>query len=412
MTADSPSIIFENKITMKRLILLVAFCTTYFISFGQQISQLGIWSNNANFVIKYYQDKVITSTTSGITFIDVSNPMNPVPSASIGNPANFPMAIEIDGTYAYFGGGMTGYFMVADISNINFPVQAGITFNISGTAYQIAIKGNYAFMPTNADSLYAIDISNKTAPVVVHKINLGSFSSGIAIKGNYAYVGTSGGLKVVDISNPLTMNIVNTFGSGYAKLSTDTLNNRLFVSKSGQGFDVIDISVPTNPSGLFQGIGGNSSGDLIYKNGHVFQIGSGNVSAFQINSTSATYLTSFNSTITGQVNAVSAKDSVFYLSTVNNVHVLKISTLTTEIKNISNIESVSIYPNPVSDIIFFENFLTNEIKECEIYNLSGILMANKTIVNNSLLINDLPKGLYFIHVVANNTNTWKKFIKK
>ena len=109
------------------------------ISNSQTISQLGVWNNNANFAIKFYQNKVITSTTSGIKFIDVSNPSSPTSTASLENPGSFPMAIEIDNNYAYFGGGMTGYFMIADISNINSPVQVGITTNIYGTAYQIEI---------------------------------------------------------------------------------------------------------------------------------------------------------------------------------------------------------------------------------------------------------------------------------
>src|SRR6185295_17987599 len=106
--------------------------------------------------------------------------------------------IAIDSPYVYFGGGMTGYFMIADISNINSPTQVGITYDINTTAYQIAVKGNYAFMPTNTDTLYSIDISNKMAPAVIGRIDLGGFSSGIAVKGNYTYVGTQYGLKVVD----------------------------------------------------------------------------------------------------------------------------------------------------------------------------------------------------------------------
>jgi hypothetical protein len=337
---------------------------------SQSIYQLGQWNNNANFVIEYYQDRVITSTTSGITFMNVSDPFNPTPSATLGNPGSFPMAIAIDSSYAFFGGGMTGYFMIANISNINFPVQTGITYGISGTAYQIAIKGNYAFMPTNTDTLYSIDISNKNFPVVVDKIDLGSFSSGIAINGNYAYAGTSGGLKIVDITNPSNMNVVSSFGGGYDKISPDLPNNRLFVSKSGQGFDVIDISNPINPSGLFQGIGGNSAGDLVYKNGYVFQIGSDNVSAFQIGLSSATYIASFNNTITGQVNAVSAKDSVFYLSTVNNLHVLKLGSTSSGISDDLSQTHIS-YPNPSQNTITVECNLISPNSTVLIYDHSG-----------------------------------------
>ena len=188
---------------MKKIAILGLLMTGFAsISFSQSIIELGVWNNNANFIIEYHQDKVITSTTSGIQFINVANPSSPSPSASLANPANFPMAIEVEGNYAYFGGGMTGYFMISDISNINFPSQIGISYNISGTSYDMAIDGNYAYMPTNTDTLYSIDITDKTTPIVIGKLDLGSFPKGVIVSDNYAFVGTSGGLKVVDISDP------------------------------------------------------------------------------------------------------------------------------------------------------------------------------------------------------------------
>jgi hypothetical protein len=397
-----------TKIKFAIIALFVSFSS---ILPAQVISQLGAWNNNANFVIKYHQGRVVTSTTSGIIFLDVSNPNNPVPSASLGNPANFPMAIEIKDNYAYFGGGMTGYFMIADISNLNFPFQTGITYDIGGTGYQIGISGDYAFMPTNMDTLYSIDISDKTSPVVVDKINLGSFSSGIAVKGNYAFVGTSGGLKVIDISDPLNMSIITSFGSVYGNISADTLNNRLFVSKIF-GFDVIDISNPINPVGLFQGIGGDSGGDLIYLNGYVFQVGNNNVSAFQIEPSSATYLASFTSTM---VNAVSAKDSIFYLSTVNDFYVLKLSYEVTGIESFAKPESFAIYPNPANNFITIKNENISTQSTVTIYNCVGKLLkridysASKTV---KIDISEFKNGTYFIRILNNNIVKQIKFIKE
>jgi len=397
----------KNKFTFALLFIFI-YST---VLKAQSISQLGVWNNNANFVIKYHQNKVITSTTSGIQFIDVSNPTNPMPSASIGNPGSFPMAIEVDNNYAYFGGGMTGYFMIADISNINFPVQVGITNNISGTAYQIAIKNNYAFMATNSDTLYAINITNKTAPLVIGKIDLNAFPEGIIVNGNYVYVGTSLGLKVVDITNPSSMNVINTFGSGYGKITGDLPNNRIFVAK-GSGFDAINISNATNPTGLFQGIGGGSGGDLVYKNGFVFQKGT-SVSAFQIGTSSATYLGSFSST-NGQVNAVTAKDSVFYLSTVNNLHVLKLGTLITSIKRYTVTQNQNCYPNPAKNMITVTDDRINPSSVIKIYNSKGqeIKKINADVLNTKEIdVAELNSGIYFIGIVSDGLEKRIKFIK-
>ncbi len=393
---------------------------TAFIFFGilkaQVVTQLGVWNNNANFRIKYHQNKLITSTTGGITFLDVSNPSNPSSSASLGNPAFFPMAIEIDNNYAYFGGGMTGYFMIANISNLNFPTQTGITYKTFGTGYQIAIKGNYAFMPTNLDTLYVIDVSNKNSPTVVNKLHMVS-PFGIAIKGNYAFVGSANGLKVVDVTNPLSISVVSSFGGGYGKISADVINNRLFVAKSGQGFDVIDITNPTSPAGLFQGIGGNSSGDLVYKNGYLFQIGSNNVSVFQISNTSSTYLSSFNNTSNSQVVSVDVKDSTFYLSTVNNVHVLKLGALTTKLigHTSSSNEKNVFYPNPAKyDITIQDEFITPQSKLC-ICNSTGQSIkqiTNFSLNENKINIAELNSGLYFISITTNQIEKRIPFCKE
>ncbi len=383
------------------------------MGYGQTISQLGIWNNNANFVMKYYQNKVVTSTTSGIQFIDVSNPSLPNPTASIGNPGSFPMAIEIDGNYAYFGGGMTGYFMIADITNINFPVQVGITTNISGTGYQIAISGDYAYMATNADTLYSIDITNKSAPEVIGKIDLGSFPGGIAVQDDIVYVGTTSGLKVVDVSTPSTPTIINNFGSGYSKIAADFANQRLFVSK-GSGFDAISISNSTSPTGLYMGIGGGSGGDICYWNNYIFQNGISNVSAFQVGSSSASYIGSFNSTFNGQIVGIAAKDSIFFVSTVNNLHVLKLGYQVTTGINEEFIENLNVYPNPCVNEVTVEFFNTGNESKITITDISGREVMTTHCLGNlaTLDIADEAPGIYFVTIEQKKLKAQKIIIKE
>lgn len=379
-------------------------------NYAQTISQLGAWHNNANFAIKYYQSKVITSTTSGIKFIDVLNPSNPQPSASIDNPGSFSTAIEVDGNYAFFGGGMTSYFMIADISNINFPYQVGITHKISGTAIQIAINGNYAYM-LGSDTLYSIDIANKANPIVISRLYLDSSPRGITTQGNYAYIGTNSGLKVYDISTPSNPTILNSFGSGYGNIAPDFTNQRLFVSKSS-GFDVISIANPSFPVRLFQGSGGGSDGVISYWNNYVFQKGYSNVSAFSINLSSANYIGSFNSTFNGQVNGVTSKDSVFYVSTINDLHVLKLGVDITGLNDAVDLEFKA-YPNPVLNLLTVEIPLSSNVK-IQIINAQGRILktinAHENIVKIDL--SQEKRGIYFLSLQKDNFREYKTFIKE
>jgi len=407
---------FKPQIMKNKKSILSIFLGLFIIqAFGQEITQLGSWNNNANFTAVYHHDRIITSTTSGIIFLDVSDPENPVPNTSLPNPSSFPTAIEIGENHAYFGGGMTSYFMIADISNLSFPVQKGIvSADIFGTAHQIAVKDDHAFMPTSAGWLYAFDISDVNNPLIKNVIAITTFASGIVVRDNYAYVGTNDGLKVIDISNPGNLNVINSFGGNYRRISPDFDNDRLFVAKASMGFDVIDISDPENPAGLFQGIGGSSEGNLVYQDGFVFQVGPLSVSAFEIGESSATYLASFNTTITGQVNDVTVKDSVFYLSTVYDVHVLKLSTTTTGLNDLEENQNIRVYPNPAQDYLIIEMKEKTEHLMIEIYNGSGQLVKQDNTVAKSIELDlqNLETGVYIIHVTSGSSENNLKFIKE
>jgi hypothetical protein len=387
---------------MKRVFIIIIILLLCKWNYAQTISQLGAWHNNANFVIKYNQNKVITSTTSGIQFIDVSNPLLPYRIVSMENPGSFPMAIEVNGNYAFFGGGMTGYFMIADISNISSPVQVGITRNISGTAFQIAVSGNVAYM-TSGDTLYSIDITDKTKPVVIGRIYMGSLPKGLATQGNYAYVGTGSGLKVVNISNPSNLTIVNSVGTGYSRIAPDFTHQRLFVAKS-PGFDAISISDPTSPAILFEGMGGGFGSNICYSNDLVIRDGSGSVYAFYVNSSSSRYIGLFNSAFTGQLNGITMKDSVFYASTVNDLHVLKVGyENTTRIHDLHSL-NIRVFPNPVTNYVSVEIPNSSGQAKIQLTDISGREIRSAYCDGNlaTIDLSEVEPGIYLICISKGN----------
>jgi hypothetical protein len=396
------------------LLAIVSFLC--FNAKSQQISILGQWPNNPNFLCKYTQNRLIVTTVGGIRFLDVSNPTNPIAtSALISNPPNgeFSFAIELSGNYAYFAGSYFGHFRIVDISNLNNPVQTGITFGVLGTAYQIAIRGNYAFVPTNNDTLYSVDISNKMNPTVLSKLYLGSFPNGITVNGNYAYVSTPAGIKIINVTNPSSMSVVSTFGSAYyGKISSDLGNNRIFISNGPSGFDVVDISNPTSLSILYHPIGGGG-GDITYNNGKIFQ--NSITSAYEVNSNSGNFLCSLADPLSGQVNGIDSKDSIFYVSTTNFVYALKYSSLNTvtSLKNLDQLTDISFFPCPANDYI---NIKTDNsvISKIIIYNSLGAItkeLEDLNDISHKIDISNLPHGMYFMSMFTENGKKQLKFIK-
>lgn len=268
-------------------------------------------------------------------------------------------------------------------------------------------------MAPNTDTLYAIDISNKTAPTVINKLDLGAFPGGISVHGNYLYVGTSMGLKVVDISNPLSLAVVNSFGSGYGKIASDTTNQRLFVAKSS-GFDAIDISNPISPTGLFMGIGGGAGGDICYWNNYIFQNGTGNTSVFSVDSISATYIGSFNATFTGQVNGITVKDSIFYVSTVNDFHVLKIGHGMPTAADSSHAFGFRTWPSPVNDVLFIELPVSDYPSTISLIDLSGKMLKvyDTEMQHSGIDMSPYAAGMYVLHVQQGTQIQYKLLVKE
>lgn len=397
--------------------LLVAFKE----SKSQQISVLGQWNNNPNFLVKHHQNRLIVTTAAGIRFLDVSNPYAPAPtSAFIANPANSPLAgefsfaVETDGNYAYFAGSYHGHFRIVDISNINTPVQTGLIYNVLGTAYQIGIKGNYAFVATNNDTLYSIDISNKTAPTVIHKIDLGHQPRGTCINGNYAYISTANGIKIVDITNPSGMVIVNTFGSGdYGKIEADLSNNRIFVPSPSGGFTVLNTSNPTNLTTVYSQSG--PFGSITYNNSEIFQLGT-QPRAYMVNAGSSNFLCSLASSLSGQVNDIDAKDSVFYVSTVNAVYALKYSqtSIVTSLSSNHKSSSLSVYPNPANAQLTVTCDQDIDTAVIYLYNNLGETIGHFNYSKDDATtvdISHLAAGIYFITITSSERTEKVKFIK-
>jgi hypothetical protein len=75
-------------------------------------------------------------------------------------------------------------------------------------------------------------------------------------------------------------------------------------------------------------------------------------------------------------------------------------------------DSISIYPNPASDVLFFENNSTESISNIEIYTINGSLVKNVSDTNiQSVSVSDLQTGIYFLKIKSNNQTLNYKFIK-
>ncbi|MBI9067077.1 MAG: T9SS type A sorting domain-containing protein [Salinivirgaceae bacterium] len=77
--------------------------------------------------------------------------------------------------------------------------------------------------------------------------------------------------------------------------------------------------------------------------------------------------------------------------------------------------SFSVFPNPTNDIVTINlNGITNNITELTVYDVSGkkLNVLNISKANNSIDLNEYPKGVYFLKIVANNEILTQKILLK
>jgi hypothetical protein len=71
----------------------------------------------------------------------------------------------------------------------------------------------------------------------------------------------------------------------------------------------------------------------------------------------------------------------------------------------------SIYPNPASDLLYI-NGLNNESATVTIFDVSGKIVINQSLTNNTIDVSSLPKGIYILRVTTVESVHTSRFVKK
>lgn len=194
----------------------------------------------------------LANDSDGLRIYDVSNPATP---KSIGwtNDVSSGRNVAVVGNLAYLA---NGALLIYDVSDPTSPKKLGFVIpGPTGAAYDVAVKGNYAYMTSYSDGLRICDVSNPTNPFVVGYKTLSAGNAvSVCLSEHRAYVGAeSGGLEIFDISNPT--NAVRVGGvSGFAWTAYVVEPIAFFEDLSGLG--MFDVSNPSAPVALARAAAG------------------------------------------------------------------------------------------------------------------------------------------------------------
>lgn len=414
-------------ITLLHFILFISCITTQ----GQTITELGFFSPLiSTFEMKYSSNHVLI-TQQGLKIFDVSNPANPTLVGQAPYFGSYAYQIAVDQNRAYLAEGGGGYFAVYNISNFSAPALMGYV-QIPSTDFvgggDLIIHNNTAYL-TGGDSLYIIDVTVSTTPVLISSQQIINSPFGIAealvADSNRLCVLTSTHLKFYDISNPLIASITDsivlthTYNNG---LAVDTVNHRVFspwvsALQTHQGYNAYDIS-SGSPVFLFSDSVTFGPGDFNatdYYNNVLAITKGGGVNMFDVSPSSHGFLTSFTGqNVPNASVSVEFRDSIFYNARGGGFEILKLNGgFPTAVGEI-NYSNVHLYPNPAVqgeeiNVSVQDNTAPATFR---ILNTSGQTLLNVPDTDQTFSIStrQLKPGIYILNSQTKTTTSNTKFV--
>ncbi len=147
--------------------------------------------------------------------------------------------------------------------------------NPPGKAYGISISGDQLYVAAGPGWIYVLNISDPENPKKMYQIGYSNSANDVAVSGNYMYVAdANNGMLIFDLTDKMNPKLVSVFyvvksnvsiscpeystgtqcwfTTGWGGTSVAVSGNYVFLNGAQrQGFYIIDISDPANPTQLF-----------------------------------------------------------------------------------------------------------------------------------------------------------------
>jgi hypothetical protein len=189
----------------------------------------------------------LLDTDEGLIIMDISNPHTPVQIGLYTGTEDLYKVIVVD-EYAYVIG--RNYFRVLDISDLTNPLLLG-SYETLGSTLGIDVVGNFAFLSEISGGIKAIDISDPENLVLSgYLFNWGQITD-VLLSDNYVIL-AGNRVRIVDISDLTSPNEISVIDPQdslgiYFQYKIDIENDFLYIAHNDSGFQIVDISDPSNP---------------------------------------------------------------------------------------------------------------------------------------------------------------------
>jgi hypothetical protein len=175
-----------------------------------------------------------------LEIVDINDPSAPVRAGKYNIGSAFDLAVA--GNYAYVAAGDSG-LKIVDISDSSSPKLGGIQ-KIPNIVNNVAVAGKYVYVTTYKDEydvLEIIDISNPSSPKLVGICDTGNYREDIAVSGNYAYVIGDNGIVILDISNQESPRPAGSYVTAVGAEDVAVADNYVYIADFSNGLVILSV---------------------------------------------------------------------------------------------------------------------------------------------------------------------------
>lgn len=121
--------------------------------------------------------------------------------------------------------------------------------SIPGYANNVDVSGNYAYVAAGSTGLQVVNVSNPLSPQIIGSRDTPGTAIDVRIVGNLAYIADGeSGLQVMDISNPASPTIIGSLDTPGIAQDVVISGTRAFIADGTSGLRIINVSNPAAPT--------------------------------------------------------------------------------------------------------------------------------------------------------------------
>ncbi len=191
----------------------------------------------------------VAAYTNGLQIINVNNPAVPVYTG--GYETKYSYGISVEGFFVYLAN--SGYGVeIIDVSNPAAPDSSGVFNGYTGSANGVFATDGKVYVANDYGGIQIVDVSAPTLPALLGSYDTHRYAYDVAVKGSYAYLAAyRDGLITVDISDPNAPVIVATnkeWATYPYAYRLDISGDTLYVAANFDGLVVYNLANPALPS--------------------------------------------------------------------------------------------------------------------------------------------------------------------